>query len=254
MQFGSIGRRALGGILAAGVLLAVAPTGALASTIVTTSNATSSSSATASSSSSSSSIAIATGGSSSSTATVSSGAGTVTVSSSGFGTPATSACVAPTLTEPFASFGDGNAYAIAPGETPDDFSGSGWTLSGGARTLSTTLSDGTTGSVLELPSGASAVSPQMCVTNDYPTARWMQRNVAGSAGLSIDATYLAANSAAASSVTVPSTGSAWSLAPIVAVNPSSVSGWQLATFTFLGAGSGSTVELYDFYIDPKMRS
>ena len=194
------------------------------------------------------------GGSSSSGATASAGAGTVTVSSSGSAAPATGSCVAPTLTQPFASFGDSNMYAIAPGESPDNFSGSGWTLSGGAQILSTTLSDGTTGSVLELPSGASAVSPKMCVTNDYPTARWMQRNVTGSTGVSIDARYLATNATAASSLSVPATGSAWSLTPILSINPSSASGWQLATFTFIGAPSGSTVELYDFYIDPKMRS
>jgi hypothetical protein len=34
------------------------------------------------------------------------------------------------------------------------FTGTGWTLSGGAKVVSATLADGTTGTVLDLPSGA----------------------------------------------------------------------------------------------------
>src|ERR1700733_5298612 len=66
----------------------------------------------------------------------------------------TSSCTAPTLSQPFLAWGDTNWYALAPGETADDFAGAGWTLKGGAKIVTATLEDGTTGSVLDLPGGS----------------------------------------------------------------------------------------------------
>src|SRR5437763_1890323 len=93
------------------------------------------------------------------------------------GATAAVGCTAPTLTQPFLPFGDANWYAIAPGERYDSFSASSWVLVGGAKIVTTTLYDGTKGYVLDMPSGATATSPAMCITNDYPTARTMVRNV-----------------------------------------------------------------------------
>src|SRR5438874_1204907 len=83
----------------------------------------------------------------------------------------TSQCKEPTLTQPFQDAGDNNYYVLAPGQTPGNFEGTGWTLSGGASIKTTTLADGSTGYVLDLPSGSKAVSPSFCVTSLYPTER-----------------------------------------------------------------------------------
>ena len=78
----------------------------------------------------------------------------------------TSACSQPSysFSQPFSTVKDANWYTLAPGENVDSFDGTGWTLSGGAKLVTTTLADGTTGTVPDLPTGATAVSPPMCVS------------------------------------------------------------------------------------------
>src|SRR5947209_15603384 len=78
----------------------------------------------------------------------------------------TSACTDPMLSQPFASAHDNRLYTLVPGESSGSFDGTGWQLSGGAQIVTTTLADGLTGTVLDLPSGATAVSPTMCVPSD----------------------------------------------------------------------------------------
>jgi hypothetical protein len=162
----------------------------------------------------------------------------------------TSACAAPTLTQPFLSIGDKNLYSLAPGETADNFAGTGWSLTGGARIIQTQLADGTTGSVLDLPSGASATSPQTCVTADYPTARTMVRDVVGSEGVKVGVSY--AGGAVQTGGTVHGQQSAWTASGKFNVQPSSQAGWQLAQFVFVAGGKTSEFEIYDFYVDPRM--
>jgi hypothetical protein len=101
----------------------------------------------------------------------------------------TSICSNPVLSQPFVSAGDFNWYMLMPGETPGNFDGSGWTLSGGAKIVTTTIADGSTASVLDLPSGSRAVSPTICVTSAYPTARAMVRDVVGSEGIFFYVSY-----------------------------------------------------------------
>lgn len=166
----------------------------------------------------------------------------------------TSSCAAPGLTTPFTAYDDDNSYALVPGESPNDFAGAGWNLSGGAKIVSTTLADGTTGDVLDLPSGGVAVSPPMCVTDGYPTARAFIRSVAGSGDVDMNAVYMSSSSSASTIGTIAASTSGWSLSPALNTNPSSVSGWEYAWFTFLGQGSGDESQLYDLYIDPRMKS
>ena len=84
--------------------------------------------------------------------------------------------------------GDSNWYTMMPGESPDTFNGSGWTLTVG-RNSHDAAAGGRTGSVLNLPSGAEAVSPTVCVNSDYPTARTMVRDVAGAEGVQFYVSY-----------------------------------------------------------------
>ncbi len=163
--------------------------------------------------------------------------------------PAT--CPLPTLTEPFAPL-DPNLYALAPGESADDFAGTGWTLLG-SSIVSTKLNDGTTGNVLDLPAGSVAISPPMCITDQCPTARAIGRDLKGPGGATIEVAYVAGKALSLSSGTITGTSSSWSLGPVVNLTPSTTAGAQLAVFTFVGGASGSDSQLYDFYIDPKQR-
>ncbi len=170
---------------------------------------------------------------------------------------ATTSCSAPTLTEPFASFGETSQYALAPGEANDNFSGSGWTLSGGAKIVTATLYNGAKGDVLQLPSGAKAVSPTMCVTNAYSSARAMIKDVAGSTGVAVSTKYSAnANGSGNDSVSTgafTASGSAWSASSPLSITPLPGSGWQYATFRLTAVGTGSEYQIYNLYVDPKMR-
>ena len=116
--------------------------------------------------------------------------------------------------------------------------------------MSTKLADGTTGTALDLPASANAVSPSMCITSDYPSARGQIRSVSGSAGVTVTVTYVGTKQKSAGFLS--STSSAWSLATPVNLNPSSATGWQLAQFTFVAANKGE-YQLSNFYVDPKMR-
>lgn len=164
---------------------------------------------------------------------------------------ASATCPIPTLVQPFLPL-DTNLYALAPGESADNFAGTDWLLLGGAGIVSTTLSDGTTGDVLGLPAGAIAISPPMCITDQYPSARAIVRAVSGTAGATLDVAYISGKSLSLSSGTVTGASSTWSLGPVVSLAPSTTSGAQLAVFTFVG-GTGSDSQLYDFYVDPRQR-
>ncbi len=158
----------------------------------------------------------------------------------------------PALSEPFAGYGDTDEYALAPGLGFDSFAATGWTLSGGATITGTTLADGSTGSVLSLPLGAQAVSPPMCVQYDFPTARMMVRNPSGIDGLNLKAAYASTNTQVSASYVVSGQGAGWTASPILQTHPGSQSGWQLVVFTLAGS-QATTTQVYNFYVDPRMR-
>lgn len=158
----------------------------------------------------------------------------------------TATCTAPTLSQPFLSEGDSNWYTLAPGESADDFAGTGWMLLNGANITTTQLADGSTGSVLDLPAGAIAVSPPVCVESDYPDARTMIQGGAVAVGVYHPGTLLGVDL----SGVISGSGQGWTLSNPFQVHPSDTTGWQLVRFAFTGAGVDA--QLYDFYIDPRM--
>jgi hypothetical protein len=170
------------------------------------------------------------------------------------GALAATTCTAPTLDQPFLSFGDPNWYTLVPGQSTAGFNASGWTLTGGAKVVPTTRYDGTIGYVLDLPTGATAVSPTMCVNSSYPTARTMVRNVLGSAGVSASVAYLDAGpfSKPQTLGTIKVLGSTWSLSQTLNIHSIVLTGWRLGQFTFAATGTGSEYQLYSFYVDPRM--
>jgi hypothetical protein len=167
----------------------------------------------------------------------------------------TSMCSNPMLTQPFQSIKDSNWYTLMPGETPGSFDGSGWTLSGGAKVLTTTLPDGSTGSVLDLPSGSQAVSPTVCVTSDYPTARAMVQDVRGAEGVFFYVSYEGTNTWNTPKNTgqVHGSGTAWTAVTPVNLQPFNTAGWQPVRITLIPGGKTSDFRLYNLYLDPHAR-
>ncbi len=160
----------------------------------------------------------------------------------------------PLLTQPFLSAGDRNYYTLVPGQSADNFDGTGWTLTGGAKLAATTLADGTTGSVLDLPSGSKAVSPTICVTSAFPTARMMVRALVGSQGVFFYVSYAGTSTWNTPKNTgqVHGTGTAWTLSGSVNLQPYNVTGWQPVRFTLIPGGN-SDFEVYNFYVDPRLK-
>jgi hypothetical protein len=167
---------------------------------------------------------------------------------------AATSCSAPALVQAYSWAGDTNWYAALPGESWDSFGGTGWLLSGGAKIVSTTLADGKKGSLLDLPSGAKAVSPATCVTNDYPNVRTEVRNMLGSVGVNVSVAYMGTNTwgSPQASGTVTGIGTGWTLPKAIKIKPGNVTGWQLAQFTLVAAGSSSEYQISNLYVDPRM--
>ena len=166
--------------------------------------------------------------------------------------PSTSACNDPYLSQPFLPLGDNRNYVLPSGETPGDFNGDGWTLTGGATVVQVADDSGAQHSVLDLPSGAMASSPAMCVTSAYPKARAMVRNVHGGDGVFFYVAYGGTETWVKPRNTGQIHGhdSKWTLSDPVDVQPDGKPGWQIVKFTFVGGGHGNEFQVYDFYVDP----
>jgi hypothetical protein len=165
----------------------------------------------------------------------------------------TSACSQPTFYQPFTAFKDTNLYTLAPGQQAGNFGGIGWILSGGAHIVTTTLANGTQSQALDIPLGGTAVSPPMCVTSDYPTARTMVRELVKGPGLNMSVVYTR-NSAWLSPIAtgaVQTGGTTWGASGVINIHPGNMIGWQEARFAFVGMGADT--QLYDFYVDPRMK-
>jgi hypothetical protein len=168
---------------------------------------------------------------------------------------ATTSCASPQVSQPFLSWNDTNWYTLAPGETPDNFDGNGWTLVAGASVTPTQLADGHTGAVLDLPSGALAISPRVCVDADYPTARTMIETT-GRATVAVGVYYADADPATKlqRSGTIQGDGVGWSASDPFDVHPGTLPGWQMVRFIFRATGLTGHARLYNFYIDPRMKA
>jgi hypothetical protein len=169
-------------------------------------------------------------------------------------TPA-SECGPQTMAQPFHSAGDQNWYTLMYGQSENAFDGSGWTLSGGASIQTTTLADGSTSTVLDLPSKSQAVSPTICVTSDYPRMRTMVRNVKGSEGVFFYVSYLGTSTWDKPKNTgqFHGDGTSWTLADPINLQPYNVAGYQTVKFTLKPGGTKSRFQVYNLYVDPRLR-
>ena len=166
----------------------------------------------------------------------------------------TSWCSEPDFTQAFGQWHDNNQYVLAPGQSSDGFTGQGWVLTGGASVVTVTLADGSQTEALELPSGSTAVSPPMCVTHAYPTARAMVRDVQGGAGVQMFVVYTEdgqwRNPIATGSL--HGHGNGWGASDVINIHAGKKYGWQEARFAFVGGGSNNLTDIYGFYVDPRM--
>jgi hypothetical protein len=166
----------------------------------------------------------------------------------------TSQCSEPVYSQSFLYAGDSNWYTPIPGESYDNLAGEGWQLSGGAQILTTTLSDGSTGQILDLPSGSKAVTPVFCVTSEYPTARGIVRDVKGSEGVFFYVEYEGTGTWEHPKNTgqIHGSGTAWTLVTPVNLQPYNTPGLQPMRITLIPGGKTSDFEVYNLYVDPRM--
>jgi hypothetical protein len=168
----------------------------------------------------------------------------------------TATCTNPLLSQPFASLGDTNDYTLVPGESDNNFDGTGWRLFGGANIQSQTLADGSTGSVLDLPRGSIAISPLTCVNTSYVSARAMINDVGGDGRLKYFVSYPGTRGRFDfGSVTGASPGDGWSLSDPWQLNPPGDGDWVMGRFHFIAplGDQDDEVQLYNLYVDPYRR-
>lgn len=168
-------------------------------------------------------------------------------------------CPGQTFSQPFEAFKDSNYYTLVEGS---EFNGTqeGWELNNGASVVGGTRHDGSTGGVLNLPSGAYAVSPSVCVTLQYPTARAWVQAIEGSGGVTVGVFYTGANSAPLAGQPVgqlnAKAGSGWSLSNPFAVKPELTGkeeGVREVRFVYANLVKGSDFQLSGLFVDPRMR-
>jgi hypothetical protein len=97
-------------------------------------------------------------------------------------------CPGQSFGQPFEALEDSNYYTLVEGSEFNEGE-AGWELSNGAEVIEAARPDGSSGSVLNLPSGAEAVSPPVCVTLAYPTARAYVQNAEGSGAVAVSVAY-----------------------------------------------------------------
>ena len=95
----------------------------------------------------------------------------------------------------------------------------------------------------------------MCVATDYPTARTMVRDVVGSEGVGTYVSYAGTKTAINPQNTgqVHGKGTSWTLSNPFNLHPGNRPGWQMVQFTFVPGGKTSDFQIYNFYVDPRMR-
>jgi hypothetical protein len=162
-------------------------------------------------------------------------------------------CATPDFSQPFSGLKDRHYYTLAPG---GDFAGNdGWELSAGAQVADASQPDGSSGGVLDLPSGSQAVSPIMCVSVDYPMARLAVRNLVGGDGVFFYVSYLKNGAWSAPKNTGQFHGDHgnWTVSKPMNLQPTKTSGWQQVRFVLVAGGKDSRFQVDDFWVDPRVR-
>ena len=165
-------------------------------------------------------------------------------------------CPGQTFSQPFEAFGDSDWYTLVEGS---EFNGGaeGWDLRNGAQVVDGTRPDGSSGGVLDLPSGAIAISPVVCVTLQYPTARTWVESVGGNGGVTVGVYYSGARPAAhAVGRLNAKDGNGWTLSRPFNIKPQltgSQEGVREVRFIYVNTTRASDLHIWGLYVDPRMR-
>jgi hypothetical protein len=174
-------------------------------------------------------------------------------------------CVEPSLTQPFSGFGDLRFYTLAPGGHFET-GAAGWTLTAGAAVAPGNepwyLRSGADRYSLQLPPGAVATSPPMCVTLDYPIFRLPVQSLdpSGQTDLVVEVRYPDAADASWKGVRTESGKSAdgWRLTSDIDLKPDtygSSNEWRNVQLRFAAKGIAGDPgwRVDDVFVDPYMR-
>ena len=165
---------------------------------------------------------------------------------------AASTCEGQTFSQPFATLNDFNYYTLVAGS---QFNGpsEGWRLSDGAQIVQATRPDGSIGGVLDVPEGSRAVSPPVCVTLLYPSARVYVRNMEGSAALRVAVAY-ASTGIVARVAGLRGENESWTVSAPFSVLPElGGAGEETRAVRFVFTGRSGDTQLYGLYVDPWMK-
>ena len=171
-------------------------------------------------------------------------------------TPELAVCPGQSFSQPFAAVNDYGYYTLVEGS---EFNGpeEGWALSGGAQIVPSTRPDGSSGQVLDLPSGAEAVSPPVCVTLLYTTARMWAQTVQGAGAVAVSVSYAGTKTEEAPKGVGHLQGhvGSWALSKRFSVQPQ-LAGRTEETrqvrFHLTAAGGENDYHLFGLYVDPRM--
>ncbi len=172
----------------------------------------------------------------------------------GSGEPA--ACPGQTFSQPFEAFGDSNYYTLVEGS---EFNGGaeGWQFKNGADVVAGSRPDGSSATVLDLPSGAIAISPVVCVTLQYPTARTWVESVEGNGGVTVGVYYSGAKPAAhAVGRLNAKDDDGWTLSKPFNIKPQltgNEEGVREVRFIYVNTTRSSDLHIWGLYVDPRMR-
>jgi hypothetical protein len=166
----------------------------------------------------------------------------------------------PASLQPFTAWGDSNFYTLVSGG--DMESSAGWTFNNGAKIVSGNApfkvgaTQGTKS--LSLPSGSSVVTAPICIDSTYPFFRMFARKTGSGfrAALKVETVYTdnKGRLVAKSASSYAGTAGAWALSAPFSIRVKFESQTAAAPVQFrLTAQGGSSWQLDDIYVDPRMR-
>jgi hypothetical protein len=176
-----------------------------------------------------------------------------------------STCEDPAWTHPYTDIGDFGTYVLAPHGSFTDGVAPGWQLRGGASFVD----DPARGTSLNLPAGASVISPGMCVDLNYPHARLAHKVVgAGASNLELRVEVVYPQLASPGWTAVRQFGgsqgdavaSGWRISPEVDLKPQlggDAWGARYVALRITAIRKSSTSASFlvdDVYVDPRMRA
>jgi hypothetical protein len=173
-------------------------------------------------------------------------------------------CTFPSLSSPFASFGDQNPYSLAPGGN-FEADQSGWTMSNGAGVVdgneTSYVGSSADNRSLALPTkDAAATTPTFCVTTDAPAFRMFIKNnganghMDGQLAVYLNFTGADGRQQQVKIAALTSNQPGWSLTPKISfiqyISTPLKSGVANISFTIKPNDNHGNWQLDDLYVDP----